>query len=61
MSAHGALSLNAPLAVYISMATGSLTPRLLTVPVRKLPERNLLVPLVGVTTHWRSRLMKATV
>src|ERR1019366_870074 len=61
MSAHGELALNAPVAVNISTATDSDTPALLMLPARKLPDKTLLVPLVGVTTHCRARRMNVTV
>src|ERR1039458_10590219 len=52
MSPHGWLSLNAPDAVNISIATGSLTPTLVRpLPTRKPPDKILLVPFVGVTAH----------
>ena len=61
MSPHGWLSLNVPVAVNISIATGSLLPTLLILlPTRKPPDKILLVPFVGVTTHCRSRFKKVT-
>ncbi len=55
MSAQGELAPNAPVAVNISMATGSATPALCMLPTRKSPDRTLVVPLVGVMAHCKSR------
>ena len=60
MSPHGALSRKAPVAVNISMATGWLMPGLVRVPTRKSPDKTLVVPLVGVTAHSKSRRITAS-